>query len=234
MKHIQFRPFSLSALPSALKRSAAVLAAVLAASLLTGCEPARHHHGPPAPQPVYFTELEPNDTPDFPDFVGYVDELSFLVVEGHVEAFGYDIVDHIEFIADQPMEVDFTLEAFGAYGDVDVSIYDPIANQIVGTYASDGRYEAGTLVIHEAGRPFQFIIEAYNTSSAWSLEIVGYPHGCACRTSAGLGANSSDLDGSKEASNLDLSRDAEASLAPAALPPFEAKQEHDILRAGSK
>lgn len=226
MKHIQFRPLALPALPSALKRSAAVLTAVLAASWLTGCRPATHYHGPPAPQPDYFTELEPNDTPDFPDFVGYLNESSFVVVEGHVEAVGFDIVDHIEFETDEVMEIDFTLEAFGAYGDVDVSIYDPIANQIVGTYATDGRYEVGTLIIHEPGRPFQFIIEAFDSNTAWSLELIGYPHACACRTSAGLGADG-DLDSSQEPHG-----DHDASLTPGQLPPFEAKKEHAMLRLG--
>ncbi len=211
---------SLASLPSALKRSATVLAAVLAASFMTSCDRTRHVHVPAPPQPDYFTELEPNDSPDFPDFVGILDDRSFLVVDGFVEAVGIDIVDHIEFESDRPIEIDFTLEAFGAFGDVDVSIYDPIADQVVGTFASGGKYETGTLIIHDSGRPFQFIIEAFDTDSAWSLELIAYPHSCACRTGEGLDDPASGaLDHEEEL------RDAEDSL-----PAFTIRREHEILR----
>jgi hypothetical protein len=223
MKHIltttPATSFSLASLPSALKRSATVLAAVLAASFMTSCERSRAVHVP-TPQPDYFVELEPNDSPDFPDFVGILDDRSFLVVDGYVEAIGFDIVDHIEFESDRPIEIDFTLEAFGAFGDVDVSIYDPVADQIVGTFATSGRYETGTLIIHESGRPFQFVIDAFDTNSDWSLELVAYPHACACRT----GAN---LDGPGDSgSDHDAQSDAEA----APLPAFSIRREHEILR----
>ena len=211
--------FGLAGLPTALKRSATVLAAVLAASFMTSCERTHHVHVP-APQPDFFTELEPNDSPDFPDFVGILDDRSFLVVDGYVEAVGFDIVDHIEFESDRPIEIDFTLEAFGAFGDVDVSIYDPIADQIVGTFASGGNYETGTLIIHDPNRPFQFIIEAFDTDSAWSLELIAYPHGCACRTGAGL--DDTPVRG--------LDHDAELTAKESALPAFSIRREHDILR----
>jgi hypothetical protein len=233
MKHIQNTARLLPALPAALKSSAAVLAAVLAASFLTGCERRTHVYAPPAPQPDYFTELEPNDSPGFPDFVGYLDQSSFVVVEGHVEAFGFDIVDHIEFETNDVIEIDFTLEALGPYGDVDVTIYDPIANQIVGTYATDGRYETGTLIIHEAGRPFQFIIEAFDTDTSWSLELIGYPHGCACRT--GSGVTGSGVTGSSKSADSEDGSDLDANVSEraTALSPIVAKKEFEILRLGA-
>lgn len=210
MKHIHrpspAAPKSLTHLPSALKRSAMVLAAVLAASFMTSCDGPRAVHVP-SPQPVFFTELEPNDSPDFPDFVGILDDQSFLVVEGHVQAVGFDIVDHIEFESDRPIEVDFTLEAFGAFGDVDVSIYDPIANEIIGTFATDGRFEVGTVIVHDPGRPFQFIIEAFDSDSPWSLELIAFPGGCNC--AASTASDDSDDD---------------------SLPKFTIRREHEILR----
>ena len=216
--------FSLASLPSALKRSATVLAAVLAASFMTSCERTSTHVHVPAPQPDFFTELEPNDSPDFPDFVGILDDRSFLVVDGFVEAVGFDIVDHIEFESDRPIEIDFTLEAFGAFGDVDVSIYDPIAGQIVGTFASGGRFETGTLIIHDPGRPFQFIIEAFDTDSPWSLELIAYPHACACRTGAGL--DDTPIRG--------LDHEAELAEKESALPAFSIRREHEMLRPNSE
>ncbi|MEM8713870.1 MAG: hypothetical protein AAGG01_23245, partial [Planctomycetota bacterium] len=221
MKHSSLAKRTYLDLPQALKRSTAVLAAVLAASFLTGCERTRSVHVPAPPQPDRFTERAPNDSPDFPDFVGILDDRSFLVVDGYVEAVGFDIVDHIEFETDRPIEIDFTLQAYGAYGDVDVTIYDPIADEIVGTYATGGSYEAGTLIIHEPGRPFQFIIEAFVEDTAWSLELIAYPHGCACRTGA-------PDEGS---SSLGTDHEQELSEAQVALPsPFVALKEHAILR----
>lgn len=170
-------------LPLSLRRSTLVLGAALAATLLASCTRSSHHHGGghgSSPQPDVFVEIEPNDSPNFPDFVAVLDRYSWLEVEGDVQAVGFDIVDHIEFEAAEPMELDFTLTAFGAFGDVDVTIYDPIDNVVLGTYATSGSTEFGTIVVHEAGRPFQFVIEAFDTDSPWVLEIEGFPHSCNC------------------------------------------------------
>lgn len=162
--------------PRSLRQSLFVLGAVLAVAVASGCTRTTHVHQPPAPPgPALFFELEPNDHPDFPDFVAVLDRDSYLAVQGSVEAVGFDIVDHIEFQAAEPMELDFYLGALSAYGDVDVSIYDPIAGVILSTYAYEGD-EWGTLVIHEPGRPFQFVIEAYLYDLDWDLELTGYPY----------------------------------------------------------
>lgn len=158
-------------------RSAQVLGAVLAVAGVSGCGSSTHVHVPPPPPtgPVVYAELEPNDHPAFPDFVSVLDCQSHLAVLGSVEAFGFDIVDHIEFQAAEPMELDFYLEPLTAFGDVDVSIYDPISGLVLNTYALAGG-ESGTLVIHEAGRPFQFVITAFGAASDWDLELLGFPY----------------------------------------------------------
>lgn len=163
--------------PRSFRQSVLVLGAVLAVACVSGCGSSTHVHVPPPPPsgPLVFNELEPNDFPDFPDFVAVLDRTSYLAVLGSVEAVGFDIVDHIEFQAAEPMELEFYLEPLTAFGDVDVSIYDPISGVVLNTYAFAGG-ESGTLVIHEAGRPFQFVISAFGAASDWDLEIEGYPY----------------------------------------------------------
>lgn len=172
-------------LPKSLRRTSLCLGAALATLYLAGCGHVQYTAGPSGPQPDTYVELEPNDSPAFADFVSIVDPATYLLVDGHVQAVGLDIVDHIEFEASEPVEIEFFLEAFGPYGDVDVSIYDPIDQVILATYASDGPYESGTIVVHDPGRPFQFVIEAFMEDSPWTLELVGHSHVCNC---LGLGS----------------------------------------------
>ena len=164
-------------IPRSLRQSVLVLGAVLAVACTSGCGSSTHVHVPPPPPtgPVVYIEIEPNDFPDFPDFVSVLDRRSHLAVQGSVEAFGFDVVDHIEFQAAEPMELDFYLEPLTAFGDVDVSIYDPLTGFVLNTYALAGG-ESGALVIHEGGRPFQFVITAFGAASDWDLELLGYPY----------------------------------------------------------
>ena len=163
--------------PLSLRRSVLVLSAALAFSIVAGCGDTVHVGSPAPSGPEYFVELEPNDFPETPDFIGVLDDLSYVVVQGNVQAVGVDIVDHIEFEAHTPLEIDFYLDGLGPIGDVDVTIYDPIADVILGTYAVAGD-ESGTIVVHEAYRPFQFIIEAFNVETDWDLEVVAFPYSC--------------------------------------------------------
>lgn len=203
-------------LPNTLRRTTLFLGAALAIAYLAGCGHTTYvGSGPGAPRPDTYVELEPNDTPFLADFVTVVDPSTFLVVDGHVEAIGIDVVDHIEFEADQPVEIEFFLEAFGPFGDVDVSIYDPIADVVLATYASAGSFESGTIVVHEPGRPFQFVIEAFDEDSAWSLELVGYEHVCGC--AAATDGASEPGDG---AAGLELA-DEDGDEGDAALPPIQ-------------
>ncbi|MEM9381226.1 MAG: hypothetical protein AAGB93_14835 [Planctomycetota bacterium] len=202
-------------LPKSLLRTSLLLGALLALFAATGCGRVTHVGGPSNPAPESFVEREPNDSPWMADFVSFVDRNSFLLVDGHVEAIGVDVVDHIEFEATEPVEIEFFLEAFGPFGDVDVSIYDPIDDVVLGTYAISGAYESGTIVVHEPGRPFQFVIEAYSDDSPWTLELVAYPHACACSaTSAPSG------DGAEE--RLDVSTDADSAALSSADSPGDA------------
>lgn len=157
----------------------------------------------PVPPPVY-VELEPNDSPLAPDRIGVVDAYSLLYVDGHVEAVpGIDIIDHIEFFSATRAVYDFRIDALSAYGDVDVTVYDPVADVVVGVFAVSGSVEFGRVVVHEANRPFQLIIEAYQYDTSWSLELVGDFYSGYLASTAGAGAGGfSRLDTSDEPAGL--------------------------------
>jgi hypothetical protein len=178
-------------IPKSLRRTSLLLGAALVAACLAACgRVTTTSHGPaPGPAPETYVEIEPNDSPALADFVTIVDGDSYLVVDGHVEAIGFDVVDHIEFEASEPVEIDFFLEGFGPGADVDVTIYDPLDDVVLATYAAGGATESGTIVVHEPGRPFQFVIEAFVEDAGWSLELRAFPHACGC------GAATLDDDG---------------------------------------
>lgn len=154
-------------------RSNPLVLALLATVTLASCD--NVHVGRAVPRPDSFLELEPNDTPALADFITVTDRWTLLTVEGYVQAVGFDVVDHLEFEASEPMELSFHLEAHAPFGDVDVSIYDPIAGVVLGTYASGGPSEVGTLLVLEPGRPFQFVIDAFLVDTPWCLHLEGWP-----------------------------------------------------------
>ncbi|MDG1984662.1 MAG: hypothetical protein P8M11_08845 [Planctomycetota bacterium] len=193
------------------------------AALLLALAPAcdNVHIGSTAPGPDAFVELEPNDTPSMADFIAVTDALTCLTVEGHVQAIGFDVVDHLEFEACEPMELRFYLEAHAPFGDVDVSIYDPIDHVILGTYASGGPTEVGTLLIHEAGRPFQFVIDAFVEDTTWCLQIEGFPAAFGL-TAPEEGGDRSQIQGARSNSSLAPRVFLETDAPPSTLPNQEA------------
>ncbi|MEM6672623.1 MAG: hypothetical protein AAF726_07245 [Planctomycetota bacterium] len=176
-------------LPKSLFRTSLFLGAALVALFLAGCS--QTTSVPVGRFPTTYVEIEPNDTPFLADFVTVLDSRSFLLVDGYVDAIGVDVVDHIEFESSEPVEIEFFLEAFGPGADVDVSIYDPIADVVLATYAVGGPSEFGTIFVNEPWRPFQFVIEAFDRDAAWTLELRAFPHPCGCSTMT-LGAEESE------------------------------------------
>ena len=149
----------------------------LSLAVLPACGSRTSHVSVPVPSgPPVYVEREPNDSPAFPDYIGPVNNHTLLYVEGHVEAIGFDVVDHIEFLSVEPAAYDFHLQALSPFGDVDVTIYDPIDNLVVAEYFFTGPVEFGRVVVHQPNRPFQFIIEAYGVDTEWELELVGAPY----------------------------------------------------------
>jgi prepilin-type processing-associated H-X9-DG protein len=185
--------------------------------------------GPPPPE--VYQEIEPNDSPLFPDRIAVVDAYTFLYVDGHVEAVGFDIVDHLEFHSATPATYDFRIDALSAHGDVDVTIYDPVADVIVGVYAFSGPVEAGRITVHQPDRPFQIIIEAYLVDTAWSLELVGGYYSGLARSAAGAGDEELSRQDTSDESDAARQLDAEGSdLGRKGVSPIEV----ELIRAADR
>lgn len=150
------------------------------------------HHGPPL-----YGEIEPNDTPYTPDFIGTVHEGTHLIVEGHVQAHGgWDDYDHFEFVAAEPSGFDFSVYGFAPGADLDVMVWDPDADAVVAWWDGPWNPEEGSFVVEEAGKTFVIAIEAYLVDSSYSFELVGFPwphHGPeAGDPGAGIGSPASE------------------------------------------
>ncbi|MGK0218351.1 MAG: hypothetical protein ACI9HE_001839 [Planctomycetota bacterium] len=159
-----------------------LLASAVLGLLLSACEGSGHGNGggsvsPPGPE--YFYELEPNDTPQFPDFIANLDPYSELLVEGHLEggpSSFYDIYDHFEFVATTPTEFFFELHTDAPFADLAIGVYDPYFGEIVLWWDTPYSGESGSFVVHEPGKVFQLVIFAPSLGTDYGLELSGFPY----------------------------------------------------------
>jgi hypothetical protein len=166
---------SLDTIPPRITLSLWALAALGACG---GGSGGHHHPGPPPPPgPDFLVEYEPNDSPYHPDFIGHVDALTHLVIEGHVEVGYGDLYDHFEFVADQPMEIEFHLSGPYHDSDLDLAVWDPYFEEYIIWYDTPWNPESGAFVVHEPGKVFQVMVRSFLFDDDYELEIIGrhYP-----------------------------------------------------------
>ena len=123
-----------------------------------------------------FGELEPNDSPYEPDFLGGIDIRSHFIVEGHVEALGFDRVDHFELVADEPVGIEFCLYGDHPAADLDLCLWDPDAEVVVACYDGPWNPEEGFFSLDWPGKRVVLIVEAWWVDSSYSLEIRATPN----------------------------------------------------------
>ena len=148
---------------------------LLLAGLVTVAGCAGYIHEAPWSPPA-FSEREPNDSPWEPDFLGGVNILSHFIVDGYVEAVGYDTVDHFEIIADEPVGIEFSLYGYDEYADLDLHLFDPDTGWIVASYDGPWNPEEGFFTIDYPGKRVVLVVEAWLTDSHYSLEIRATPN----------------------------------------------------------
>ena len=150
-----------------------LLAGLMTAAGCTGGYVHGHggHEGPPV-----FGEIEPNDSPFEPDFLGGVDVFSHFIVEGHVEALGFDRVDHFELVADEPVGIEFYLYGDHPAADLDLCLWDPDSGMVVACYDGPWNPEEGFFSIDWPGKRVVLIVEAWAVDSSYSLEIRATPN----------------------------------------------------------
>lgn len=150
-------------------RPSALLAGVLA---LTGCgggHVSTHRADPPGP-PVY-QEAEPNDSPFGADWFGGLHDHEHFFIEGHVDAFGPDVYDHFEFVADEPIGVEFWLDGWTPGADVDLCVIDPEDGDVLACYDSPYGSESGYFTIDWPGKRFVLLVETFVHDTGYTLEI---------------------------------------------------------------
>lgn len=155
-------------------RPPALLAAVLAVTGCAGGHGSATPSDPPGP-PVY-QEAEPNDSPFHADWFGGLYAHENFFIEGHVDAFGPDVYDHFEFVADEPIGVEFWLDAWTPGADVDLCLVDPETGDVLACYDSPYGSESGYFTVDWPGRRFVLMVETWVYDTGYSLEIATYHH----------------------------------------------------------
>ena len=145
--------------------------AALSALPLVAC--GAHSHG--SNGPLVFFEQEPNGSVNNPDFIDWVDPTTFLLVEGHVQAFGPDQLDGFRFITTQPMTIHVAIYADAFLADIDLCVYDPDFDSFIVCLDSPHGSEEGSFSVLEAGKAFDLVVETFVSGTSYTIEVNGYP-----------------------------------------------------------
>jgi hypothetical protein len=120
------------------------------------------------PVPVYL-EIEQNDDACSANDFGLLAAGVQLGIEGSVRDDGYDPQDGFEFTAYGAIAVEFTLTADCPCADLDVWIYDPIADAFVGVFDSPYDPEQGHLTVF--GQPFHLVVVSASGDAHYRLDV---------------------------------------------------------------
>ena len=146
----------------------------LCASLGNACGPVFLPHDGGSGSTV-LGEVEPNDLPWETQVFDPLEVGQVLDLVGSVQAApGFDLTDHLGFIAAGPMEVFVTLE--GDYGphDFDLAVWDPTTGEYAIAWETGQAVETALFEVHEGG-PFQLAVYAPFEDGDWFLRVECYP-----------------------------------------------------------
>jgi hypothetical protein len=122
--------------------------------------------------PVYL-EVEQNDDAFSANDFGLLAAGMELGIEGSVRDDGYDPQDGFAFTAYGAVAVDFTLTADCPCADLDVWVYDPIADAFVGAFDSPYDPEQGHLTVF--GQPFHLVVVSASGDARYRLDVHASP-----------------------------------------------------------
>ncbi|HED65408.1 MAG TPA: hypothetical protein ENJ09_07620 [Planctomycetes bacterium] len=132
------------------------------------------------PSNVY-REAEPNDTVLSANDFGVLLPGDHFFIDGWTTDSGTDPFDGFEFVAGEPIHVDFQLHHADPTTDFDVCLFDPLLNQTIACFATGNLPETGGVDVTGGGLEFQLVVESFLGSGAYSLEIDVVPLGVAYR-----------------------------------------------------
>ena len=148
----------------------------LLAGLITSCGPMVHvgdpgsgsHSGP-------LHEVELNDQPWDTQVFDSLEVFQILDLVGVVDAApGFDLTDHLGFVAAGPMEVFVTLEGDFEALDLDLAVWDPTTSSYAAAWETSGFVETAVFAVDSAG-PFQLAVYSPFNSGNWFLRVEGHP-----------------------------------------------------------
>ncbi|MSR62913.1 MAG: hypothetical protein EXS08_10765 [Planctomycetes bacterium] len=175
----------------------ATLASVLSLALVA-CS--HHHHdsgGGGGGIPV-FVESERNDDPLTANDFGTLRPGDHFFIDGFVRDDLIDPFDGFQFLAAQPLHVDFQLFIGNATADLDVCLYDVQLDQTVACFATANDPEQGGVDVFAGGLAFQLVVESFVGDASYSLEIDVQPLFARAPQGEGLGASLVGVDARAE------------------------------------
>jgi len=121
--------------------------------------------------PVVFFEVERNDDPLTANYFGVLYPGDHFFIDGFIQDGGFDPLDGFAFTAGQPLHVDFQLFIDDLDDDLDVYLYDPQLDAIVGAWETEANPERGGVDVFTGNLDFHLAIASFRGSSNYSLEI---------------------------------------------------------------
>lgn len=124
--------------------------------------------------PTFF-EVEPNDDAFTANDFGFLTPGDHFIIEGFITDSGFDPFDGFWFTSTQPIHVDFQLFIDSAFTDLDVCLYDPVADVTVDCYQTSANPEQGGIDVTGGNIDFHLVVESFAGASTYGLEIVVLP-----------------------------------------------------------
>jgi hypothetical protein len=147
----------------------------LLAGLITSCGRPMVHVGDPGSGSGPLHEVELNDQPWDTQVFDSLEVFQILDLVGVVDAApGFDLTDHLGFVAAGPMEVFVTLEGDFEALDLDLAVWDPTTSSYAAAWETSGFVETAVFAVDSAG-PFQLAVYSPFTSGNWFLRVEGFP-----------------------------------------------------------
>ena len=146
-----------------------------------------HRHHIAAPVQV-FREVEPNDAVNEANDFGVLLPGDHFFIDGWTTDSGADPFDGFQFVAGEPIHVDFRLHHADPSTDFDVCLFDPQLNLTVACFATPDLPETGGVDVAGSGLAFQLVVESFLGAGGYSLEIEVVSLGAAFRANGANGA----------------------------------------------
>jgi hypothetical protein len=152
-----------------------ILAPCLLLAVLSACGPAIVGGSIEVftPGTSVFREREPNDSAAGPDYLTQLYAGDSIEITGHVDDGCCDPFDGFAIDAGEALELQFELIAHDGWSDLDLCIYDPVADVFLACFESPGDVEYGSVAI---GGPAELhlVVRSWSGSSHYSLFVDAY------------------------------------------------------------